>query len=175
MLLSSPGFSENRTEEPPSRLVVTVAEYRATLDPSPNQSTKELIASLLEGGEAPVSTIRLPTLSNCEAVFSSGARVKGPAVTTGGGSEEGRRESLQVGTILQLTAKRTSSTVLMQYNYTHSSLPLKELTGALPRLSEVTAQGTYEFTLGEPVLFSGLSGDGDVQLIITVTDPAMDE
>ena len=136
---------------------MTVYEYRLEIAPPNSTSPSELAAQLLAGDEKPVRTIRLPTLSDCVAHFSTGDRDKA--------------DSLAIGTILEVTAKRTSDSVLMKFNYTTASLTPHDVAGSNPRVIDSTVQGVYSFQLGEPVLLGGLTASDGFYLVATVTEP----
>ncbi|QDT09341.1 hypothetical protein K239x_12870 [Planctomycetes bacterium K23_9] len=73
---------------------------------------------------------------------------------------------------MQFTTQRKSSDILMQLDYTTASLADKCKVGAQPSVRNVTAQGTYSFKLGEPVLVASLTATDGFYLIATVTEPA---
>src|SRR6056297_2908248 len=170
-LLPTIAFSDTALDDPSSRLIVTVYEYRADIAPSPSSSPGEIVAQLLKGDAKPVRTIRLPTLSDCVARFSAGERIYVSQRASNSEGDRGEPGPLKIGTILQVTAKRTSASVLMEFNYTTSSLTTEDVAGSSPRVKESTVQGTYSFQLGEPVLVGGLTATEGFYLVVTVTEP----
>ncbi len=170
-LLPAIAFADTPVDDPSSRLIVTVREYRTDVPPSPGTSSAEVARRFLEGESEPVRTIRMPTIDNCEAHFSNGERIYLPQLTSSGKADRGEVRPVAVGTIFQVTAKRTSKTVLMQFNYTTSSLVNENAADSIPRVKETTVQGTYSFQLGEPVLIGGLTESNGIYLIATVTVP----
>lgn len=155
-LLPTIAFSDTALDDPSSRLIVTVYEYRAEIAPSPNTSASEIVAQLL-GGAKPVRTIRLPTLSGFQAQISAVER------------SEGRDEPVmpKIGTMLEVTAKRTSDSVLMEFSYEKTSLTTEDGPAISPRVKQLTVQSSYSFQLGEPVLVGGFDG---FYLVATVTE-----
>lgn len=170
LLLATPGFSESSPEDASSRLVVTLVEYPAEIAPTPNASSSEIVDQLLNGDTQPVRTIRLPTLSNCVALFRAGERIGIPQRASNGDAGGHEPVFVQVGTILQVTAKRTSSSVLMEFDYTTSRLSNEDFAGSSPRVKESTVQGTFSFKIGEPVLVGGLTASDGFYLVATVTE-----
>ena len=168
LLLPTPGFSETPIEDASARLVVTLVEYRAEISPSPDASPSEILAQLRELKVTPVRTIRLPTLSDCTAAFRAGDRIGIPQESS---DREDELVFVEVGTILQLTAKRTGESVLMEFDYTTSRLTNNDDAGANPHVKESTVQATYSFQLGKPVLVGGLTADDGFYLVATVTEP----
>ncbi len=171
-LLPTIALSDTALDDPSSRLIVTVYEYRAEIAPSPGASPSEIVAQLLEGDAKPIRTIRLPTLSDCMAHFSASERIYVSQRSSNGEGDRDEPNPLEIGTILQVTAKRTSASVLMDFNYTTSSLTTEDVAGSSPRVKESTVQGTYSFQLGEPVLVGGLTASDGFYLVATVTEPS---
>lgn len=167
-LLPTIAFSDTALDDPSSRLIVTVHEYRVEIAPSPTTSASEIVAQLLQGDAKPVRTIRLPTLSNCVAHFSTVERVHMSQRALNG--EDDRDEPDSIGTMLQVTAKRMSATVLMELSYTTSSLTTEDALGTGPRVKESAVQGSYSFQLGEAVLVGGLTASDGFYLVAIVTE-----
>ena len=174
LFFSNTGLGENPSGEEPSRFVVTVTEYRAKLNPSPDASSGEIIARLRDGETKPIRTIRVPAIDERPTVCRSGERVGFSTASSDAESEKGELEFVETGTMLHFTAKRTASTVLMEFDYTTSFLEKQKDAGSPPTISEVTVQGTYVFSFGKPVLISGLTGTDEFYLIATVDEPVSD-
>ncbi|TWU60572.1 Bacterial type II and III secretion system protein [Rubripirellula tenax] len=166
--------AETDLDEPASKLVVTVCEYRAEIDEDASSSPSEIVALLTEGDAKPARTIRLSTLSDCVSQFRSSERIRLPVLASDGDGVSQRWEQIEIGTILKVTAKRSSDSVAMTIDYTSSSLANDDVAASSPLVKERTIQGTYSFQFGEPVLVGGLtSGDG-FYLVATVSQPAPD-
>ncbi len=76
----------------------------------------------------------------------------------------------KIGTMLEVTAKRKSASVLMEFSYTTTSLTTEDRAGSSPRVKELTVQSSYSFQLGEPVLVGGLTATDGFYLVATVTE-----
>jgi len=150
-----------------ARLMVTLKEYRVGMDFPEDISSREIVDRLLKDTRKPARTIRIPTLSDCESIFRTGEQVHVPQT-----SDKSKEPNfIEVGTTLRVTAKRESDAVLMQFDYSTSRLSERAAVGSIPSVEETTAQGTYLFKLGEPSLVSGMTADGAIYLVVTVSEP----
>jgi hypothetical protein len=171
VLVAPQGQAQGIPEDGLSRMIITVSDYRTNVVAPTDASPNETISFLKKAESKSQKTFRIPTLNETEASFNTSETVYvAPLASRKDGNSDNHPVKLQIGTTLQVRAKRVSAGALMELSYTTSLHPDKA--GSPTAVKTTTILNTDFYDLGVPRILYGLGSAENIYLIVTVTEPS---
>lgn len=171
-----PQDTKVQTEPSPSAesFTVQLTEYKLSEPVDTSKSSVDILEMLTSKVDDQafevVETIRFSTLTGSQSVVQYGRRVNVTvgSATTGRGGVVRNMQSLDVGTVVQVSSKSDNGKVILDLSYESSKIDGDVDTELSPNINQTQINTTQLFEFGKPKLVASSSTNATSVLVVTV-------